>query len=255
MQITFALLSNLLLASFALAIPTSAERYAARQAARNRSSNLIQKVEAADANDVVHESYSTNWAGAIQSKAAGTFKSVTGTFTVPKPSGSGAASAWVGIDGASCGSAILQTGVDFNINNGQVSYDSWYEWFPAGAYDFSNFAIKAGDVVKLTVTATSKTAGSAVIENVTTGKKVSKALTSSHALCEQDAEWIVEDFEENGGLVPFANFGTVTFSDASASTGSGTVTPAGASVSDIEQSGKVLTHTTISGSKVTVKHS
>ena len=54
----------------------------------------------------------------------GTWKSVTGTFTVPTPSGSsGAASAWVGIDGDTCGNAILQTGVDFTISNGAVSYD------------------------------------------------------------------------------------------------------------------------------------
>ncbi|KAF8444750.1 hypothetical protein L210DRAFT_3530901 [Boletus edulis BED1] len=39
---------------------------------------------------------------------------VTGTFTVPSPSGSAgsAASAWVGIDGDTCQNAILQTGVD-----------------------------------------------------------------------------------------------------------------------------------------------
>jgi hypothetical protein len=47
----------------------------------------------------------------------GTYKSVTATFTVPKASGSSgaSASAWVGIDGDSCGNAILQTGLDFNV--------------------------------------------------------------------------------------------------------------------------------------------
>lgn len=54
----------------------------------------------------------------------GTFTAVTGTFTVPTPTGSdGSSSAWVGIDGDTCGSAILQTGVDFTISGGQVSYD------------------------------------------------------------------------------------------------------------------------------------
>ena len=59
-----------------------------------------------------------------------TFKSVTGTFVVPVPKapsgGSGgfySASAWVGIDGDTCDTAILQTGIDFTINNGEVSYD------------------------------------------------------------------------------------------------------------------------------------
>jgi hypothetical protein len=33
------------------------------------------------------------------------------------------ATAWVGIDGMTCGSAILQTGVDFNVTGSTVSYD------------------------------------------------------------------------------------------------------------------------------------
>ena len=49
---------------------------------------------------------------------------MTGTFTVPTPSGpNGAASAWVGIDGDTCTNAILQTGVDFTLTDGKVSYD------------------------------------------------------------------------------------------------------------------------------------
>ncbi|EIW83425.1 hypothetical protein CONPUDRAFT_102200 [Coniophora puteana RWD-64-598 SS2] len=222
--------------------------------ASGRSSQPLLPIEQAavvKTGGQTQEEYSQNWAGAVWSKPAGTFTAVTGTFTVPTASGSGSASAWVGIDGSSCSNAILQTGVDFNADG---SYDSWYEWFPAGAVDFDGLTINSGDVIKLTVTATSTTAGSAVIENTTSGQKVNQDLTSSSALCEQDAEWIVEDFEENGGLVPFANFGTVTFSDASATTSSGAVSPSGATVIDIQQNGQTLTQTTISGSDVTVKH-
>ena len=62
----------------------------------------------------------------------GTYKSVTATFTVPTPkepsgqSGEHSASAWVGIDGDSCENAILQTGVDFTVSGGSVSYDGTY---------------------------------------------------------------------------------------------------------------------------------
>lgn len=57
-----------------------------------------------------------------------TYKSVTASFTVPTPKapGSGSsysASAWVGIDGDTYGNSILQTGLDFTITNGKVSYD------------------------------------------------------------------------------------------------------------------------------------
>lgn len=106
----------------------------------------------------------------------------------------------------------------------------------------------------VTVTATSTTAGTAVIENTTTGQRVSQDLTSSSALCEQNAEWIVEDFEESGGQVPFANFGTVTFSDASATTATGAVGPGQATVIDIQQNDQVLTDVSVDDSSVTISY-
>ena len=46
------------------------------------------------------------------------------TFTVPTPKEpSHTASAWVGIDGGTCGNAILQTSVDFTVSGSSVSYD------------------------------------------------------------------------------------------------------------------------------------
>lgn len=72
----------------------------------------------------------------------------------------------------------------------------------------------------VTVTATSTTAGTAVVENVSKGTTVTHTFTSqSQALQELNAEWIVEDFESGNALVPFADFGTVTFTGASATTG------------------------------------
>lgn len=134
--------SALVCAGSALAAPGTAkraERHARRQL--ERSSNLMQPVGEADqliagTNDS-HVSYSTNWAGAV---LIGTgYTEVTATFTVPTPktpTGKSAAkdwsaSAWVGIDGDTCSTAILQTGVDFSIQNGAVSFDAWYEWYPA----------------------------------------------------------------------------------------------------------------------------
>ena len=52
---------------------------------------------------------------------------MTGTFTAPTPSGAdGSASVWVGIDGDTCGTAILQTGIDVTVSGGEVSYDGEY---------------------------------------------------------------------------------------------------------------------------------
>ncbi|KAJ9165769.1 Acid proteinase [Coniochaeta hoffmannii] len=204
-------------------------------------------------------SYSTNWAGAVLVGSG--YKSVTGTFVVPtpkRPSGSSSsttysASAWVGIDGDTCQTAILQTGVDFNIQGSTVSYDAWYEWYPEYAYTFTGFSIAAGNTIKVTATASSTSAGSVTITNVSTGKTVTHSFSGeSGKLCETNAEWIVEDFEENGSLVPFANFGTVTFTSASVTTtGGSTLGVSGAEILDIKQGSTVLTDCSASGSSVT----
>jgi len=253
-----ALFTYALLATAAFARPNVKDRVARRR--EGRQSQPLNHIEstAVGSSNISNVQYSSNWAGAVLIATSATYKTVTGTFVVPTPSvpsgGSSStaysASAWVGIDGDTCDTAILQTGVDFTIQSGKVSYDAWYEWYPDYAYDFSGITISAGNTIKLTVTATSTKAGSAVIENVSTGVTVTKALTSTAALCETNAEWIVEDYEEGSSLVPLADWGTVTFTGASASG----VGPSGATIIDIEQNSKVLSSVSVSSSSVTVSY-
>ncbi|VDC06724.1 unnamed protein product [Peniophora sp. CBMAI 1063] len=252
-----------LLAGSALAAPSSRARFAQRLERRALARGSQPKIPSAGlaalSTNETQVEYSSNWAGAVISKTTATWTAVTGTFTVPTPkapSGSSTAyaSAWVGIDGDTCGNAILQTGVDFNVESGAVSYDAWYEWYPDYAYDFSGISFSAGDSVTTTVTATSKTGGTAVIKNNSKGTSVTHTFSGQPSLCEYDAEWIVEDFESNGGLVPFANFGTVTFTGASATSSSGSTGPSGATIIDIEQSNKVLTSCSASSSSVTCSY-
>lgn len=123
---------------------------------------------------------------------------------------------------------------------------------------FSGISISAGDSIQMTVTATSKTSGSAVIENLTTGTTKTHTFSgeSDGSLCEYNAEWIVEDFSEctssgDCSLVPFADFGTVTFTGASAVQSGTTVGPSGATIIDIEQNSEILTSCSASSSTVT----
>ncbi|KAF7353886.1 Acid proteinase [Mycena venus] len=260
------LLTYALLATSAFA---ANPRLEARLARRREGAHLSGPKLAAEGpsglikGNTTHAEFSSNWAGAAFESPAGTYKSVTGTFVVPTPkvpsgsssSGTFAASAWVGIDGDTCGSAILQTGIDFTISGGRVSFDAWYEYFPDFAHDFTGITVSAGNTIKLTVTATSATAGTAVIQNVSTGQTVSQALTSTARLCQENAEWIVEDFEEGSSLVPFANFGTVTFTGAQATTVAGSVVgPSGSVLIDIQQNGQTLTSVSSSSSSVTVTY-
>ena len=109
----------------------------------------------------------------------------------------------------------------------------------------------------MTVTASSKTAGTATIENNSSGQKVSHSFSNEGSegdLCETNAEWIIEDFEEGSSMVEFADFGTVTFTGASAISGGSSVGLSGATIIDIQQNGNTLTDCSASGSSVTCKY-
>ncbi|KAI1321865.1 peptidase A4 family-domain-containing protein [Xylariaceae sp. FL0255] len=234
-------------------------RHAARRQDRNGFMQLHEQSEAPAKGENTNVQYSTNWAGAVLSSSG--YTEVVGTIHAPTPkddAGAGSASAWVGIDGDTCGTAILQTGIDFSItDNGKVSYDAWYEWYPDYSYDFSGFPISAGDEIKMTVIATSKSAGTATLENLTSGKTVTHKFSgeTQNKLCEYDAEWIVEDFEEGNSLVTFVDFTTVTFTGASAVKNGQSVGVTGAAILDIKQDSTVYTDCTTSGSStVTCKY-
>ncbi|CAK5266956.1 unnamed protein product [Mycena citricolor] len=240
-------LVSLLLASSALGRPSIVSRQARRRMSGPRlpsqgpaAANLITNTT------VSHVAYSQNWAGASLESPAGTYTSVKGTFTVPTPksrgSGSHAAAAWVGIDGDTCATGIMQTGIDFTIDNGRTSYDGKL---------IGHFLSLTP---RLTPSLSSLQPGTVSITNESTGRSVHKSLSGSHRLCGENAEWIVEDFEEGNSLVPFADFGTVTFTNAKATLASGgTVGPSGAQLLDIEQN-SVLTSVSASSDSVTIRY-
>lgn len=93
-------------------------------------------------------------------------------------------------------------------------------------YDFSDIEIKVGDTVRLTATATSTTAGTALIENLTTGLSASQALSGEYSLEEVDAGWYILPGDDS------LDFGTITFEDARATFSSGTVGPLAATLLD-----------------------
>lgn len=201
--------------------------------------------------------YSKNWAGVVreQPPANAIYTAVSATFTVPNPvatdnSGDNqAVSAWVGIDGDTYTNAILQTGIDAYIQNGEKSFDAWYEWYPNSAENF-DLDLSEGDVIVAKVESFSPSKGVAIIENQSTGQTVTKALdapSASATLGGQNAEWIVEDFNLGSGMVPLVNFGDIPFTGAQAKAGGQTYGVNGGEVLDIQQNGKVLAKVNIAG--------
>lgn len=117
---------------------TQYRREAHEARALSRKSHPKIGVESSNSNNS-NVDYSENWAGAVI--ISEDISTVTAVITVPSVSDGTSsdssteqcASAWVGIDGDTCETAILQTGIDFCIQNGQASYDAWYEWYPGKA--------------------------------------------------------------------------------------------------------------------------
>ncbi|KAI1425614.1 peptidase A4 family-domain-containing protein [Xylaria sp. FL1777] len=252
-----------LLAGLALASPlmdrAKAElqaRHAARRGDRFRASK-----DGGFGNATATTVESSNWSGAAIVTSGVT--EVSGTFTVPKPSApSGGSSnseycgaAWVGIDGYS-NSALIQTGVLWCVQGSSYEYEAWYEYLPAALIYYSGYSVTSGSSVTVTVTKTSTSGGTTTITSG--GKSASHTFSGqSTKLQGASAEWIVEDFLSGNSLVPFANFGTVTFTGATAIINGATVSASSDSpvtIDLVSSSGSVLTGTSISGSTVTVSY-
>ncbi|KAF3762094.1 concanavalin A-like lectin/glucanase, partial [Cryphonectria parasitica EP155] len=214
------------------------------------------------------DEYNANWAGVVAQTDEGSITGVSASFTLPtvkKPTDGDqvnatdhTASTWIGIDGYSCGTGLWQAGVDGTIDeSGTVSWYAWYEWYPGDTVEIDIGDLATGDVITVNVTASSTTEGVVTMSNAASGKSYSKTVTSTYELCLADAEWIEEDLvvddAVNEGL---ANFGSVTFEDAIATTKTGTLSPGDDPIyMDVEDSdGNILTSSSASGNTVTVKY-
>ena len=155
-----------------------------------------------------------------------------------------------------CSRLVIWDASDVKYTGSSTTLSAWYEWYPDDAYDFDGISFSVGDTVKVSVTASSDSSGTATVENTSTGKKVDHSFTSGTAgsLCETNAEWIVEDFEEGGSDVPLVNFGTVTFTSCEATKGGSSVDTSGSVMLNMRKQGQVLTSGTASGSEVTIKY-
>jgi|SRR5579871_3036917 hypothetical protein len=155
---------------------------------------------------------STNWAGYAAHST--TYTSVTATWREPSAScGSGTsyASFWTGLDGYNSGS-VEQTGTLVECVNGSPHQFSWYEMYPAAPVYFSSTLV-AGDTMTATVSATSTGAFTLFLKDSTRGWSHTIHQTNS-SLARSSAEVIAEAPSSSSGVLPLANFGTVSFSGA-----------------------------------------
>lgn len=162
---------------------------------------------------VVKNAVSSNWAG-YASIATPKYTEVSSTWVEPGAScGSSTsyASFWTGLDGYNSGS-VEQTGTLVYCYGGAAYQYAWYEMYPASPV-YYNVAIAAGDRMTATVTSTSTGNFTMVLTDSTRGWSQRTTATNS-SLARASAEVVAEAPSSSSGVLPLANFGTVTFTNS-----------------------------------------
>jgi hypothetical protein len=215
----------------------------------------------------VQEGVSQNWAG--YAVAGSNFSSVSGSWVQPSAScnsGQTDAAFWVGLGGSSSQSdALEQTGTEIDCSaSGQATQFAWYELVPKAPVKM-DLAIHSGDKIsaRVTVNGTSVTVA---LNDDTTGQSATRTLQMSSPDT-SSAEWIAEAPSQcdstlmNCQPLDLTDFGTVQFSDASATANghTGTIsdsawTPSAVAIGDNGAAGAQPTSTNSAGSAFSVKY-
>jgi hypothetical protein len=168
---------------------------------------------------------SSNWSGYAVGVAGQTFSDVKGSWTQPAVSctatGASYASFWVGLGGFAAGQGGLeQIGTSANCQDGQPTYDAWYELIPA-----PSVAIQLTIAPQDRVSAEVSVAGTAVtlsLTDLTSGQTFSTTQTVDVPDV-SSAEWIAEAPSQCGAAggwtcqtLSLASFGAATFTAATA---------------------------------------
>jgi hypothetical protein len=188
---------------------------------------------------------SRNWSG--YAATGKTFTSVSGTWTVPQPSSTGSAgvgATWVGIGGVSSRDLIQAGTQDVASGNGQSQFQAWIETLPQPSQQVP-LAVAPGDSV--TVSIVEQGAGSGVwnisFKNNTSGQTYQT--TVHYTSSQSSVEWIEEAPASGNAIVPLDNFGSVSFSGATATANGQTV--------DVSQAGaKPITMVNANGQALAV---
>jgi hypothetical protein len=170
---------------------------------------------------------STNWSGYAVHGVA--FRTVQGSWRQPSATCTKGintySSYWVGIGGYSEASqALEQIGTETDCTvAGQTRLTAWYELVPANAVQLQ-LPVHPGDLITARVTVNGKSV-SLSLNDLTRKQSFSKTLTASQ-IDTSSAEWIVEAPSACIGqgacqTLPLANFGTASFTGASATSSAG----------------------------------
>jgi hypothetical protein len=161
----------------------------------------------------ITHSTSTNWSG--YAVTGSKFTSVSSSWTEPTATCSKTAysSFWVGLDGDTSNS-VEQTGTDADCSGRTPQYYAWYEMYPKYPVNLSN-PVHPGDHLTASVTTNGSGNFTLTISDSTQGWTFSTPQKLKSAKL-ASAEVIAEAPSSSRGVLPLANFGTVSFNGASA---------------------------------------
>jgi hypothetical protein len=192
---------------------------------------------------VVTATPTTNWSG--YGIAAKGVTAIHAAWIVPAataPPATGYAATWVGIGGQDTDD-LIQAGTEQDIEGGVPTYYAWVETLPDDTIGVkqSRLAARPGDLFAVTITNSGGDDWSITLENRTTNQQLS--LTVTYPSCKCSAEWIEEVPDLADVSDPaLANFGTVSFTEATATVAS--VVHAAATLQpeplELHQHGKVV---------------
>ena len=166
----------------------------------------------------------SNWGGyavetSLASPQRNAVNAVYGSWRIPTVSGSTSrdtySALWVGIDGDS-DNTVEQLGTEQDWTPGGQHNYVWFEMYPHRSFIVSGFPIEPGDTFSASVNYAGGELFVLSITNLTKGVSytVPPKYTKMKA-SRESAEWIVEA-PSGGGVLPLADFGTVSFSNCSA---------------------------------------
>jgi hypothetical protein len=171
-----------------------------------------------------------NWAGYVVASnlqnPQPTVTSVSASWVVPTVTPLSFMSAtfsavWIGIGGQfSNDSTLIQCGTEQDSIRGQVVYYAWYELLPAPSLTISNITVSPGNEMKASIQLLNATSNQWSINITDTTTDQSFQNTVNYTSSQLSAEWIVERPSVDYVTSQLANFGTVTFTNCSASVGS-----------------------------------
>jgi hypothetical protein len=162
---------------------------------------------------------SSNWAGYAATGAAGSFTSVSASWTQPTAScaaGSQYAAFWVGLDGYTS-KTVEQIGTEADCTGPNPQYYAWYEVYPGAGVNFTN-PVSPGDKFTGTVTSQGSDKFQLVLKDTTQGWTQTINATAAGADL-TSAEVIAEapsSTSGNSSVLPLTNFGSVGFTGVTA---------------------------------------